>query len=92
MNRQCKTCLSEFNGPDWMNQCRECYENFRGRPRIEVVTGRMGVFIQSHSTVTKEEVDAFILKKYGSVNDSMNWGAVEVAGKRKLWLNCQNDD
>jgi len=76
----------------WKTQCYECYINFKGLPRIEVIKPHKGVYIHTHPSVTKEEVDAFILKTFGSVNTPSNWGAVEVAEKRKLWYNSQNDD
>jgi hypothetical protein len=61
-------------------------------PRIEVLKGK-GVIILTHPSCTKEEVDAWIEKKYGSVNDCLNWGAVEITGKnRKVWFNTQNCD
>ena len=49
--------------------------------------------IFSHPDCSKEEIDNFILKNYGSVNDPSNWGAVEVTGRnQKVWWNCQYDD
>lgn len=89
------TCNKEFYCKDeehWKKQCYECYSNFKGMPRIEVLKPRKGVYIHTYPNVTKEEVDAFIEKTFGNVNTPENWGAVEVNGKRKLWYNCQNSD
>jgi hypothetical protein len=96
MKRKCRTCNIEFEGESWKKQCYSCYKNFKGMPRISSAKsqcGRWGVFILSHPSCTKEEVDEFIKKTYGSVNDPSNWGAVEVTGRNaKVWWNCQNDD
>lgn len=52
---------------------------------------RKGVIILSHPNCTKEEIDEWIKKKYGSVNTPENWGAVEITGhNRKVWWNCQD--
>ena len=87
---KCKTCLAE-TGANWKTQCLSCYADFKGMKRIEVVTGN-GVHIRAHPDATKEEIDEFIKKTFGSVNDPANWGAVEVKGKYRLWWNCQNTD
>ena len=95
MKRICKTCHQEFYCKDdehWKTQCLDCYKNFKGMPRIEVLKPHKGVYIHTHPSVTKEEVDAFIEKIFGNVNTPSNWGAIEVNGNRKLWWNCQNDD
>ena len=92
MNRKCKTCQCVFEGESWMKQCRDCYKTFKGLPRIDNPRMGRGVFILAHPTVSKEEVDQWIKKKYGSVNDCSNWGAAEVRPHMRLWWNCQNDD
>ena len=95
MKKICKTCKCEFECKDdehWKKQCYNCYKDFKDMPRIEVVKPHNGVYIHTHPSVTKEEVDKFILVTFGSVNCPSNWGAVEVNDKRKLWWNCQYDD
>lgn len=97
MSRTCPTCKNPFDdhGDTWKRQCYDCYKNFRGMARIvsPYRPTRVGVFIQTHPNVTKEEVDAYIKEKYGSVNDPSNWGAVEMTGRNtKLWWNNQNDN
>jgi len=96
MKRICKTCLQEFDGADWMKQCYDCYKNFKGLKRIQLLgeTGfTQGIFIVTHPDVTKDEIDEYIKKRFGSVHTPENWGAVEVPRKKmKLWWNCQNSD
>ena len=96
MKRICKTCHKEFEGESWMEQCYKCYKNFKGLKRIQLLkeTGYThGVFIVTHPDVSKEEVDEYIKKRFGSVHTPENWGAVEVPKeKMKLWWNCQNID
>lgn len=96
MERQCKTCRKKFEGESWMFQCYECYKKFKGKPRIWTQgkeTGYNGVIIFSHPDCTKEEMNEWIAKHYGSVNTPSNWGAVELTGRNaKVWWNCQNDD
>lgn len=95
MKKICTTCNKEFEYKDdehWKKQCLECYRNFKGMPRIEVLKPHKGVYIHAHPNVTKEEVDQFILKTFGSVNCPENWGAVEVKDNRTIWWNCQNSD
>lgn len=76
-----------------MNQCRECYKNFRGYARISLAGKHIsrGVFIITHPDVTEEEVNEWIVSHLGALGPS-NWGAVEVKPNMKLWFNCQNDD
>lgn len=95
MKRICKTCKTEFEGEKWMRQCRDCYKNFRNQKRINTTGDETtrGVVILSHPSCTKEEIDEYIEKRFGSVNTPENWGAVEITGKnRKVWWNCQNDN
>ena len=98
MEKICFTCKRSYfvkDDEDWKKQCYDCYRNFKGKPRIWSARGKrsIGVFILSHPSITKEEVDEWIKKTYGSVNDPSNWGAVEVTGHNaKVWWNCQNCD
>lgn len=93
MKKICKTCGKEFDAQEWMRQCYDCYKNFRGQPRIETARMGKGVVILSHPSCTKEEIDEWIKRRYGSVNTPENWGAVEISGRnRKVWWNCQNSD
>lgn len=93
MKRICMTCNKEFEGKEWMKQCWDCYKNFKGMKRISAISRSKGVFIMTHPDVTREEVDDWIRKVYGSVHDPSNWGAVEITNdKVRLWWNCQNDD
>ena len=96
MNKICPTCNKEYyvkEGEGWKKQCWDCYKEFKNKPRIWRAGGRIGVVILSHPNATKEEVDGWILKEYGSVNDPSNWGAVEITNQNaKVWWNCQNCD
>ena len=96
MKKICKTCKQEFEGESWMKQCWDCYKNFKGLKRIQLLgeTGyTRGVFIVTHPDASNEEVNEYIKKRFGSVNTPENWGAVEVPKKKmKLWWNCQNTD
>jgi len=93
MKRICKTCHKEFEGEEWKKQCWDCYKNFRGMPRIQTMDEAQGVLIISHPDCTEEEINEWIKKKYGSVNDPSNWGVVEQTGRNyKVWWNCQDDD
>ncbi len=96
MEKKCPTCHEVYhvgNGEGWKKQCYDCYKSFKGRPRIERAGRGIGVVILSHSSATKEEVNAWIEKTYGSVNCPENWGAVEITGgNAKVWWNCQNCD
>ena len=92
----CPTCKEEYQIKDdegWKKQCYECYKNFKGEPRIATMRERKGVLIVAHPTATEEEINEWIKKKYGSVNDPSNWGAVEMTGRNmKVWFNNQNCD
>lgn len=95
MKRKCKTCGKDFNGENWMKQCYECYRDFKGLKRIQLLGDdySCGVFIITHPNVTKEEVNEYIKKRFGSVHTPENWGAVEVPREKlKIWWNCQNSD
>ena len=96
MKIKCKTCHQNFEGAEWMKQCYDCYKNFKGLGRIQLLgeTGyTRGVFIVTHSDVSQEEVNEYIKKRFGSVNTPENWGAVEAPkGKLKLWWNSQNSN
>ena len=96
MERKCGTCHKTFEGETWMFQCYDCYKTFKGKPRIWTQAqqhGFTGVVIFSHPDCTKEEINEWIARKYGSVNDPSNWGAAELTGRNaKVWWNCQNDD
>ena len=93
MKRICKTCNKEFEGEAWKRQCWDCYENFRGMKRIQTMREAGGILIITHPDVTKDEVNAWIKKTYGSVNDPNNWGAVEQTNRKyKVWWNCQDAD
>ena len=99
MNKTCPTCKQPYavrEDEGWKKQCYDCYKNFRGKPHIwgqGEGTESRGVIIFSHPDATKEEINEYIKKKWGSVNDPSNWGAVEMTGKNvKVWWNCQNDD
>jgi hypothetical protein len=97
MRKKCKTCHQEFDvKPEefsWKNQCWDCYKTFKGKPRIWPAGGRIGKVILSHPSATKEEIDAWILRHYGSVNCPENWGAAEIKPDvAKVWWNNQNCD
>jgi predicted nucleotide-binding protein (sugar kinase/HSP70/actin superfamily) len=95
MKRICRTCLKEFDGEKWMKQCYECYKNFKGHERINTIGDEttIGVVLLSHPDCTKEEINNYIKKRFGSVGTPENWGAVEITKtKRKVWWNCQNTD
>ena len=95
MRKKCRTCHTIYEVADdegWKKQCYDCYINFRGKPPIWNAGGRVGVVILSHPDITKEEVDKWIEKTYGSVNCPENWGASEITGKAKVWWNNQNYD
>lgn len=94
MKRICETCNHGFDGAEWMKQCYDCYKNFKGLKRIQLLeeTGfTRGVFIVTHPDVTEDEVNEYIKKRFGRVNTPENWGAVEAPRKKlKVWWNCQN--
>ena len=88
------TCQQEFDGEVWMKQCYECYKTFKGKKRISTVGDEttLGVVILAHPDCTKEEIDNYIKKRFGSVHTPENWGAFEITGSRRVWWNCQNTD
>ena len=51
MKRICRTCHQEFEGEEWMKQCYDCYKNFKGLKRIQLLgeTGYFYKFVQEHS-------------------------------------------
>ena len=96
MRRICGTCHKEFDGEHWMKQCWDCYKNFKGLKRIQLLgeTGyTRGIFIVTHPDVSKEEVNEYIKERFGSVFTPENWGAVEAPKRKlKLWWNSQDSD
>jgi hypothetical protein len=82
----------------WSNKhehCYGCYRTFKGQKRINTVGDEttIGVVLLSHPDCTKDEIDNYIKKRFGSVGTPENWGAVEITDrKRKVWWNCQNSD
>ena len=89
MEKICKTYHEEFEGESWMKQCLDCYKNFKGLKRIQLLgeTGyTRGIFIVMHPNVSEDEVNEYIKKRFGSVFTPENWGAVEAPKKKlKLW-------
>ena len=88
------TCQQEFDGENWMKQCYACYKTFKGKKRISIVGDEttVGIVILAHPDCTKEEIDKYIKKRFGSVHTPENWGAVEIIDNRRVWWNCQNTD
>lgn len=95
MKKICITCKKEFDGLEWREQCYDCYKNFKHQKRISTVGDKttVGVVILSHPNCTKEEINNYIKKRFGSLNTPENWGVVELTNEnRKIWWNCQNGD
>lgn len=60
---------------------------------VGCTTKPISFVLLSHPDCTKEEIDNYIKKRFGSVGTPENWGAVEITKtNRKVWWNCQNSD
>ena len=60
MKRICRTYQKEFDGANWMEQCYDCYKDFKGQERISTVGDEttVGVVILSHPDCTKAEINS----------------------------------
>ncbi len=92
VKHRCPVCLREYHAPLWAKKCFDCYKEYRFSSRIASMGYKSVVYI-THPSVTKEELDKYIVDK----KKERGWGVeelnVENYGKKyRIWFDSTNFD
>mgnify|MGYP001585025396 CR=1 FL=1 len=94
MKRKCPVCKNEYDdgGDSWKKKCYDCYKNYRSSNRISSLGYKSIVYV-THPSVTKEELDQYIVEK----KLERGWGVEELnvknyGEKYRIWFDSTNFD
>lgn len=91
--RHCPICKLEYDdgGDSWKKMCYDCYKNYKQWDRINNFKYKCDLYL-AHPSVTKDEIDQWIVKK----GLERGWGVQEWKpenwDKFKIWVNDTNFD